>query len=176
MVKFLLKDSAPIFFDKRLLTARCEYFQEMFAQTTWREALTSEIDMRSDSDADSRSMSALCIFLMSDVFDAQGDEQLAMSVRRLADRYRLPSLVDKAEGELGNLLCADNALSMLGQVTGSGGRLERACLELITENNCDLLEQQQEKLDTIADANPELVKQLFRILLDARGKKRRTTE
>ena len=78
MVKFLLKDSAPIFFDKRLLTARCEYFQEMFAQTTWREALTSEIDMRSDSDADSRSMSALCIFLMSDVFDAQGDKQLAM--------------------------------------------------------------------------------------------------
>ena len=43
---------------------------------------------------DFHSMSALCKFLMSDFFKAHGDVKLALSVRRLADRYCLASLQD----------------------------------------------------------------------------------
>ena len=141
-MKFLLPESQNIFFDKRLLTARSEYFAEMFCQPAWREARTNEVDMSSDEDATVRSVKALCVYLMADTFHAEGDIELALSVRRLADRYRLTGLVEKTEQELELMLCADNALSFLATVTGTGGHLEQACLALIEADNCELLEQQ----------------------------------
>ncbi|CAE6922319.1 unnamed protein product [Symbiodinium natans] len=154
--------------------ARSEYFREMFSSSSWKEALTNEVDLRSDSEVDGSSLRSLCLFLMTETFHAQGDLQLALSVRRLADRYRLDSLVKRAETELYRLLSTDNALTVLAHVTGCGGKLEEACLICITADNCDLLEKQQDKLDTIAEENPELMKQLVRLLLKARGKRPRT--
>ena len=113
-VKFLLPDSPPIYCDKRLLTARSEYFAEMFSsQSTWKEARINEVDMRSDPEAKVRSISAIYFFLVSDTFHAQDDMQHALSVRRLADRFCLTSLVDKVDCELRNMLCTENALDML---------------------------------------------------------------
>ena len=115
-VKFLLPDSPPIYCDKRVLTTRSEYFAEMFSsQSTWKEACMNEVDMRCDPEASVGSISAIYLYLVSDTFRAQDDMQLAISVRRLADRFCLTSLVDKADWELRNMLCAENALDMLSQ-------------------------------------------------------------
>lgn len=175
-ITFRVRDAPPFFFDKRVLIARSDYFRDMLSEPRFKEAQTNEIDLRSDPNADVRSVSAILTFFMSETFLAQGDELLAFAVRRLADRYGLKELLLKAESELESLLCADNVLEFLGQVTGTGGLLEMACLDMIKANSCELLDQQQENLDRIAEANPELVKQLFRLLIEAKSHKKRRLE
>mmetsp|Transcript_12408 Transcript_12408/g.21490 ORF Transcript_12408/g.21490 Transcript_12408/m.21490 type:complete len:148 (+) Transcript_12408:3-446(+) len=144
----------------------------MLQQPRFKEACTNEVDLTSDVGAGSRCVNAVLLFLQSNSFDAGGDTQFAFSVRRLADRYRMTDLMERVEQQLECLLCEDNALSFLGEVTGSSGRLESACLARITQNSCELLADQQDKLDEIADGHPELAKQLFRLLVAGRGKKR----
>lgn len=175
-ITFFVHDGPSIFFDKRVLIARSDYFRDMLSEARFKEAQTNEIDLRSDPHADVRSVTAILTFFMSETFLARGDAPLAFAVRRLADRYGLKELLLKAESELESLLCADNVLEFLGQVTGTGGLLEMACLEMIKANSCELLDQQQENLDRIAEANPELVKQLFRLLIEAKSHKKRRLE
>lgn len=143
------------------------------SEARWKEGRRGEIDLTSDPQVDNRSLSSVLTFLMSDCFDADGDTVLAFAVRGLADRWGLPGLVDKAESELVGLLCADNALSFLGQVIGTHGRLEHACLSMIQARDCELLEQQRDRLDGIILEDPCLAGQLFRSLLGVRHKKRR---
>ena len=174
-VTFRLRGAPPVYFDKRLLVARSEYFRQMLADSRWREGRTHEVDLTSDPQASSRSMSSLLMFLTTNSFDAQGDADLAFAVRRLADRFSISELVDKAEAELQGLLCEDNALSFLGQVTGSQGRLERACLDMIQANQCELLDHHRRSLDTITVENPDLARQLFRLLLGTCRKRQRVS-
>lgn len=133
---------------------------------------TNTIDLRSDTSVDHRSFSALLFFIMSNTFTAGGDTNFAFAVRRLADRYRLPQLVEKIEVELVNMLSADNVLAFLGQVVGSGGLLELACLEMIKADECEILKSKHETLDQIIEDHPDLAKRIMRLLVGRTGKKR----
>ncbi|CAE7442054.1 unnamed protein product [Symbiodinium sp. CCMP2456] len=171
-VTFQLSQGPRLFMDKRLLISRSEYFKEMLSEPKWKEARTNIIDLRSDTSVDHRSFSALLFFIMSNTFTAGGDTNFAFAVRRLADRYRLPQLVEKIEVELVNMLSADNVLTFLGQVVGSGGLLELACLEMIKADECEILKSKHETLDQIIEDHPDLAKRIMRLLVGRTGKKR----
>ena len=83
-ITFFVHDGPPIFFDKRVLIARSDYFRDMLSEARFKEAQTNEIDLRSDPHADVRSVTAILTFFMSETFLARGDAPLAFAVRRAA--------------------------------------------------------------------------------------------
>ncbi|CAE7733661.1 HERC2, partial [Symbiodinium pilosum] len=92
------------------------------------------------------SLDAVLSYLMSGRFFSGGDATFAFGVRKLADQFCLKDLVDKVEAELVTMLSKQRVLAFLGQVFGSGGRLEAACLEMVKANDCAVLRRQKEKL------------------------------
>ena len=95
------------------------------------------------------------------------NDDLAFSVRKLADQFCLDDLVLEVETELVPKVGKDNLLKFLGKVLGSGGVLEARCLELVKANACELLDNQGSLLEQLVDDNPALAKFLMRILLNA---------
>ena len=93
-ITFRVRDAPPIFFDKRVLIARSDYFRDMLSEPRFKEAQTNEIDLRSDPNADVRSVSAILTFFMSETFLAQGDELLAFAVRRAAELLKPAARLD----------------------------------------------------------------------------------
>ena len=137
-VTFLLSESPPLFFDKRLgrplgyfmfsllglkrtlftnifrgfkgptrriLVAQSEYFAEMLSSDSWIEGRTHEVDLRNNPDANQQTVHAVLNFLQHGDFQAQGDETYAMSVRRLADQYRLEELIKQLSLECSQESC-----------------------------------------------------------------------
>ncbi|CAE7814612.1 HMT1, partial [Symbiodinium sp. CCMP2456] len=145
-VTFLLSESPPLFFDKRILVAQSEYFAEMLSNDSWIEGRTHEVDLRNNPDANQQTVHAVLNFLQHGDFHAQGDEAYAMSVRRLADQYRLEELIKRVDDELTHLLSEGNVLTLLRQVVGTGGVLEKRCMAMLRADDWALLEQQKEKL------------------------------
>ena len=82
------------------------------------------------------------------------NDDLAFSVRKLADQFCLDDLVLEVETELVPKVGKDNLLKFLG-------------LELVKANACELLDNQGSLLEQLVDDNPALAKFLMRILLNA---------
>jgi len=165
-VTFHLAEGLPMYFDKHILVQRSEYFRDMLEGCRWKESRCNEIDLTQDPQADKQSLGAIFRFMMSDTFCAHGDTMLAFRVRSLADRYRLSPLVDKVETELESMLSETNALMFLGQVFGSGSRIENLCLPLVKAHDCKILKLQREELFQVVEQNPELAKHLMDLLLE----------
>ena len=109
---------------------------------------------------------------MSQHFHAACNDELAFSVRKLADQFCLDDLIQEVETELLAKVCQDNLLKFLGKVLGSGGILEARCLEMVKANACELLDKQGSQLEELVDDNPALAKFLMRVLLNAaRGRR-----
>ena len=174
-VTFQLVDSPPMHFDQRLLVARSEYCRKMFEKSCWKEATTRIIDLSSDMHAGRRSTAAVLSFLIFGRYSAEGDAESAFAVRRLADRFCLPELVSQAERELQGLPRAGNVLAFLDHGTGTNGPLEQACIDMLQVHDCELLEEQVDRLDEIVAENQELARQLCRLLLGNRRKRQRVT-
>jgi len=170
-VTIRLSEGPPLLFDKRILSERSEYFREMLA-SKWREGQTNEVDLSMTPDIQRNSLDAVLCYLMSSRFFSGGDATFAFAVRKLADQFCLKDLVDTVEAELVTMLSKQRVLAFLGQVFGSGGRLELACWEMVKANDCAVLRRQRDKLGQVVDENPELAKEVMK-LLAARGKKRR---
>ncbi|CAE7465367.1 unnamed protein product [Symbiodinium necroappetens] len=166
-VTFLLADGSKLHFDKRLVVERSKHFASMLSSETWVEGRTNVIDLRSNEQADVASMQAVLCLFMSQHFHAACNDELAFSVRKLADQFCLDDLVQEVETELLPRVSKDNVLQFLGKVLGSGGVLEARCLEMVKANACELLEKQGSVLDEIVDDNPALTKFLMRVLLNA---------
>eukprot|EP00439_Symbiodinium_sp_Y106_P025380 s1138_g3.t1 len=167
-----LAEGPPLFFDKRVLMACSEYFRDMLEEPRFREGCNNEIDLSCDPQADHRAVSAIFRYMTSGTFFANGDFTFALSIRKLADQYRLTGLVEKAETELGSLLSENNVLMFLSHVFGTGCRLEQLCVQMIMNNGCEVLVLQEEQLTQMVDAHPELAKKLMRALLAARSQLR----
>ncbi|CAE7880960.1 unnamed protein product, partial [Symbiodinium microadriaticum] len=172
-VTIRLSEGPPLLFDKRILSERSEYFREMLA-SKWREGQTNEVDLSMTPDIQRNSLDAVLCYLMSSRFFSGGDAMFAFAVRKLADQFCLKDLVDTVEAELVTMLSKQRVLAFLGQVFGSGGRLELACWEMVKANDCAVLRRQRDKLGQVVDENPELAKEVMK-LLAARGKKRNLT-
>ena len=170
IVTFRLADDARLYFDRRILMSRCQYFKDMLA-TEWQESRTGEIDLSKDPQCTKASVSALLDFMISNSFHARGDPDLAFLVRILADRYQMPQLVEQVDLQLESMLCRDNVLSFLGRLLGTNCKLEAKCARLLEADGQKILEQQEGKLDQITEENPALAKKLIQVLL-RRGKKR----
>ena len=179
-VTFRLSEGPPVFFDKRLLLVSSQYFREMLSEPRWKESHTNEIDLSGNPHANQRTLHGLLRFLLTGSFHSNGDTAYAFSVRQLADQYCLHRLVKKVEKDMEQLLSESNVLSFLGHTLGSGGRLEAACLKMLKENDCQLLELQRPKLRQIIDESPRLAERLMNLLLESaskrRGHKRRREE
>ena len=117
-VTFRLAEEPPVFFDERLLVARSDYFREMLSQEAWKEGRTREVDFSLNPRMNHRHLQAILQFLTDGTFDSEGDTTYALSVRCLADEYRLAELVSQADKELECLLSEDNVLEFLGHVQG----------------------------------------------------------
>merc|ERR1712032_789900 len=146
-VVFFLAEGGPLFFDRRLLVARSEFFRDMLVTSGCRESATGGVDLRSEPFATHSSVTALLSFIVSDTFKAQGDADLAFAVRSLADRYRLQHLVSLADAELLALLSEENALSFLGRTLGSGSKVEAACWNFVEADGGRILQLQSDALE-----------------------------
>ncbi|CAE7945248.1 hypothetical protein AK812_SmicGene30037 [Symbiodinium microadriaticum] len=171
-VMFLLADGSKLHFDKRLVVERSRHFANMLSSETWIEGRTNIIDLRGNEQADVASMQAVLCHFMSQRFRAACNDELALSVRKLADQFCLDALVQEVETELVPKVCKDNVLQFLGKVLGSGGILEARCLEMVKANACEILDKQGSQLEELVDDNPALAKFLMRVLLNAaRGRR-----
>ncbi|CAE7465359.1 unnamed protein product, partial [Symbiodinium necroappetens] len=166
-VTFLLADGSKLHFDKRLVVERSKHFASMLSSETWVEGRTNVIDLRVNEQADAASMQAVLCHFMSQHFHAACNDELAFSVRKLADQFCLDDLVQEVETELLAKVCQDNLLKFLGKVLGSGGILEARCLEMVKANACEILDKQGSQLEELVDDNPALAKFLMRVLLNA---------
>ena len=173
LVVFHLAEGQSLYFDKRLLVARSEFFRDMLVTSSCRESQTGEVDLSMEALATRSSMTALLRFIVSDTFTAKGDADLAFEVRFLADRYRLQHLVSLADAELLALLSKNNALSFLGRTFGSDSELESACWTLVEEEAYSILELQSEALGDLVRENPALAKELLLRTVRGSGHKRR---
>ncbi|CAL1156333.1 unnamed protein product [Cladocopium goreaui] len=159
-LSFRLASGPPLFFDQRLLTARCEYFQKMLDETaTWKESSVGEVDLRSDPHASQESVLAVLGFLVADVFDPK-DVSLALSVRAMADRFCIVDLVKCADDALASFLSEDNVLTLLGELLDTGSEVEAACWKML-ESDSKLLVKQQAMLDQLIEQQPALAKRLI---------------
>eukprot|EP00439_Symbiodinium_sp_Y106_P056090 s1761_g7.t2 len=149
-VTFLLADGSKLHFDKRLVVERSKHFANMLSSETWVEGRTNVIDLRSNEQADVTSMQAVLCHFMSQRCVAACNDDLAFSVRKLADQFCLDDLVLEVETELVPKVGKDNLLKFLGKVLGSGGVLEARCLELVKANACELLDNQGSLLEQLA--------------------------
>ncbi|CAE7781325.1 HMT1 [Symbiodinium sp. KB8] len=168
-VTFLLSESPPLFFDKRILVAQSEYFAEMLSSDSWIEGRTHEVDLRNNPDANQQTVHAVLNFLQHGDFQAQGDETYAMSVRRLADQYRLEELIKRVDDELTHLLSEGNVLTLLRQVVGTGGVLEKRCMAMLRADDWALLEQQKEKLFQLSKEDGALSARMVELFVEATG-------
>ncbi|CAE7251140.1 HMT1 [Symbiodinium necroappetens] len=168
-VTFLLSESPPLFFDKRILVAQSEYFAEMLSNDSWIEGRTHEVDLRNNPDANQQTVHAVLNFLQHGDFQAQGDETYAMSVRRLADQYRLEELIKRVDDELTHLLSEGNVLTLLRQVVGTGGVLEKRCMAMLRADDWALLEQQKEKLFQLSKEDGALSARMVELFVEATG-------
>ncbi|CAE7361015.1 HMT1 [Symbiodinium natans] len=176
-VAFILADGSRIYFDRRLLVARSEYFGEMLGNDSWKEGRTNENYLRSNPDANSRTMSAVLRFLVGGSFCLRDGVAQAFAVRRLADQYRLKDLVSMVDSALERVLSEGNVLTFLAQTLGSGGSLEAECLDMLQDNECELLERQKPKIKQIIKENPQLAETMMELLMgtarELRGQKRK---
>ncbi|CAE7725572.1 unnamed protein product [Symbiodinium pilosum] len=117
-VTFRLSEGPPVYFDKRILVARSEYFREMLAGDAWKEAKSGEVDLSKNPHMNHRNLQAILQFLCDGTFSSDADTAKALAVRCIADEYRLTQLVVQAEKHLERLLSWDNALEFLGHVQG----------------------------------------------------------
>ena len=172
-VSFRLSDGQHMFFDKRLLITRSEYFRNMLAEDRYKEGAANLIDLSGNPQATQQSLTALLRFLVGGGFSSYGNKHLAFSVRRLADQYQLEELVQAVDRDLGSLLSEDNVFDFLAQTLGSGGSLESSCLGML-EGNVRLLEAHRPFMKRIMDEHPALAEKILDLLLDSakRGQKR----
>jgi len=168
-VTFLLSEGVPLFFDKRILVAQSEYFAEMLSNDSWIEGRTHEVDLRNNPDANQQTVHAVLNFLQHGDFQARGDENFALSVRRLADQYRLQDLIKRVDDELTHLLSEGNVLTLLRQVVGTGGVLETRCMAMLRADDWALLEQQKEKLFLLAKEDGALSARMVELFVEATG-------
>ena len=133
VITFCLAEG-KLFFDQRLLMARSEYFQKMLTSQEWTESQRGEIDFSSDSRVTLKSMTAMLRFILTDVFKAEADIETAISVRELADRFCIPSLVERVDKELQLTLTEENVLQLLGKMHDTGSEVETACWKILDDN------------------------------------------
>jgi len=170
-VTFHLPDEKKLYVDKRMLVARSEYFRNMLGTDTYKEGQTNQVDLTTDPQVDPMSLNGVLIYVMTGGFTCDGDTAYAFAVRKLADRFVLQGLCDLVDAELETMLCYDNVLDFLGEVAGSEGRLESACLGMLADDNCELIEVQQEKARSMMRSNSMLAEVLFQVLLVHKQKK-----
>lgn len=149
--------------------AQSEYFAEMLSSDSWIEGRTHEVDLRNNPDANQQTVHAVLNFLQHGDFQAQGDETYAMSVRRLADQYRLEELIKRVDDELTHLLSEGNVLTLLRQVVGTGGVLEKRCMAMLRADDWALLEQQKEKLFQLSKEDGALSARMVELFVEATG-------
>ena len=99
-VTFRLSEGPPVYFDKRILVARSEYFREMLAGDAWKEAKSGEVDLSKNPHMNHRNLQAILQFLCDGTFSSDADTAKALAVRCIADEYRLTQLVVQAESLL----------------------------------------------------------------------------
>ena len=172
-VVFKLKEEPLLFFDKRILVARSEYFKTMFESQSWLEGRTNEVDLSKDPLADRRTILAMFRYLMSNTFSAAGDFTWALSVRQFADRYGMADFVERIDSELIGLVSRDNLLVFLGHVHGKGGQLESFCLEVLKEKTHSVIDRHKSKLDQLLQEKPELAKTVILHLMQRDNKESR---
>ena len=172
-VVFKLCEEPLLYFDKRILVARSEYFRTMFESQSWLEGQTNEVDLSKDRLADRRTILAMFRYLMSNTFSAE-DSTWALSVRQFADRYGMADFVERIDTELMQLVSRDNLLIFLGHVYGKGGRLESFCLDMLKEKTHSVLDRHRGKLDELLQEKPELAKTVILQLMqrDKESRKR----
>ena len=107
-ITFRLRDESSLFFDKRVLMQRSEYFCHMLSDAAWQEGRTNEIDLSNNAHANSSSMSAILGFLITER-TPQGDVQSLVSVRKLGDQFCLTALVSQIDRAGSNALCKQRA-------------------------------------------------------------------
>ncbi|OLP95271.1 hypothetical protein AK812_SmicGene22619 [Symbiodinium microadriaticum] len=164
-VTFHLPEEKKLYVDKRMLVARSEYFRNMLGTDTYKEGQTNQVDLTTDPQVDPSSLNGVLIYVMTGGFTCDGDTAYAFRVRKLADRFVLQGLCDLVDAELETMLCYDNVLDFLGEVAGTEGRLESACLGMLADDNCELIEVQQDKARNMMRSNAMLAEVLFQVLL-----------
>lgn len=170
-VTFHLPEEKKLYVDKRMLVARSEYFRNMLGTDTYKEGQTNQVDLTTDPQVDPSSLNGVLIYVMTGGFTCDGDTAYAFRVRKLADRFVLQGLCDLVDAELETMLCYDNVLDFLGEVAGTEGRLESACLGMLADDNCELIEVQQDKARNMMRSNAMLAEVLFQVLLIHKQKK-----
>lgn len=160
-IVFRLAGGVALQVDGRLLMARSEYFRDMLTSGLQEDA-SSEVDLTRCADVDANSLSMLLRHVLGDPWDdSQTDAELVFRVRALADRYRLPRLVNSAEAHLTRLLNLSNVLMFLSRVVGSGSGLEDSCWALIESDREGILKANQGAVRSIIAQNPELAERLI---------------
>ncbi|CAE7564028.1 RHOBTB1 [Symbiodinium pilosum] len=164
IITFRLADGSCLYSDQHMLIQRSEYFALMFAETSWQEGVTKEVDLSSDPHADRSSMAAVLHYLTTGQVACQDFSQM-LSLHKLADQLCLPQLVHMVEQKLSTLLTSENVLPVLGHVAGSGSLLETQCGEMLAAESFAILEQQGSFLDQAVKENTELAKTVVHLLL-----------
>ena len=169
-VVFKLSQEPPLFFDKRILVARSEYFKTMLESQSWLEGRTNEVDLSNEPLADRRTVLAMFKYLMSDTFCAASDSTWALSVRQFADRYAMADFVERIEEELIGLASSDNLLVFLGHAHGTGGRLESFCLRMLQEKTHSIIKRHKGKLDQLLQEKPKLAETVILHLMQHKSR------
>ena len=167
---FRLAKPPALFFDRRILIQRSEYFRRMLTDAAWQEGSTNEIDLSNNPNADPSSVNAVLQYLLTDRTPS-GDLEELVSVRKLADQFCLAQLVARVDLELEKSLCPENVLTLLGHVVGSEGPLEAMCMNMLQANSCEVLDRHRSSLNQVVDENPDMAKKLLHLTLKvARGR------
>ena len=164
-VALLLGDGSTLCCDGRVLTQRCHYFARMFAEPSWQEGASKEVDLRSDVNADRCSVEAVLHFLMTGQVAANDDANQMLMLRCLADQFLLPQMVSLVEERLSALVSTENVLTILGHVVGSGSRLEALCEDVLTAHACAVLDNHKDSFEQIMESKPDLALKLMHLLL-----------
>lgn len=170
-VSFRLAQGKVLEIDRRVIVARSGYFRNMLTSGL-AEGQTNEVDLSADAEVDEASMAVLLHFVMSDEWiGAEGDIDLALRVRSLADRYMLSRLVCLAEGHLLRMLSPESVLSVLSRVVDSGGMLEQACWQLLDSQGSEIVATRDSELNDIFQGSPQFAKRLFVWHVEAFGRR-----
>ncbi|CAJ1353732.1 unnamed protein product [Effrenium voratum] len=158
-VRILVPDGPPLIFDQRILVARSEYFQKMFAAEC-KEASTGVVDLRQDANASHQCVSAMLSFLLTKCLDPDVDLELALALHAIADKFCLRDLREAARCTLKDMLSEENVLHILHQVLDIGGHLEKLCWQMLQADG-GLLVRQEDQLDAVIQQTPALAKKLI---------------
>eukprot|EP00438_Fugacium_kawagutii_P025774 Skav230055 [mRNA] locus=scaffold1221:67729:71730:+ [translate_table: standard] len=171
-ITFRLAPPGPsLYFDQQLLMARSEYFRKMLMSEDWQESKRGEVDFTGDPQVECKVMQAILHFILTDSFDAQGSSSFAIDVRKLADRFCLSPLVQKADAELQKMLTDETVLKILAETHDTGSEVESSCWQML-EADDTILAKHEDLLDSLIASKPTLARKL---ILLGRTKRPRTS-